>query len=495
MNIYRMATTTDTVTNSNLFEPQAWGLSPEAITGLGARLYAFWERFAACFETTTRDTSPYAYDYLSGLLRMVEERNYSNIARSAGHLPQNVQHFMTNSPWAAQDVLRQIRAEISATPQFAQGSVLILDESAEEKASEKTVGAARQYNGRLGKVEMSQVGTFLAYAHAGLWTWVDGELFLPEHWFSKPMRQERQRLALPSALQFATKIELGWRMIERAVAEGLPFELVCCDTLYGRSHWLRRKLAGAGLCYLADVPVDTQVYLDQPVVGVPVRTGGKGRKATKPRVLSAEKPVEVRQLAARADTTWTRLRIRATERGEINDEFSARRVWTTYEGEAPVAEWLVLRRDTEGKIYYALSNEAATTPLARLAWGKCQRHFIECANQEAKSEAGWDELRAQKYPGWRHHLALTCLATWFITQTKLEWREQHPRAPALAQEWGVDQLPELSMANIRELLRAVLPLPQLTVKGATDLVIEHLVNRTRSRKSRLKRLGYDHSLP
>jgi hypothetical protein len=42
---------------------------------------------------------------------------------------------------------------------------------------------------------------------------------------------------------------------------------------------------------------------------------------------------------------------------------------------------------------------------------------------------------------------------------------------------------------------AVIPLPQLTVERATELVVEHLVNRARSRKSRLKDLGYKHSLP
>jgi hypothetical protein len=80
-----------------------------------------------------------------------------------------------------------------------------------------------------------------------------------------------------------------------------------------------------------------------------------------------------------------------------------------------------------------------------------------------------------------------------MTQTKLDWRQRHPRNPELARELGVDDLPALSMANTRELLRAAMPLPQLTVEGATDLVTEHLINRTRSRKSRLKTLGHKHS--
>jgi len=487
----QMGASTKNEKKSKVFNPSAWGLPSAEIKKLGQCLYEFWERYAECFETTTRDGGRYALGFLSGLLRMTTERNFSNIARTMGESPQNVQHFMTNSPWSEQEVLQQIREEVAQEPAFAKGSALILDESADEKASEKTVGAGRQHNGRLGKIDMSQVGTFLAYACEGDWLWIDGELFLPEHWFTRQMAKERKRLGVPPGRKFATKIELGWQMIERVSSEGLPFEVVCCDTLYGRSTWLRRKLSNAQLIYCADVPANTQVYLEKPVVDVPAHL--KGRRKAKPRVLSEEKPVEVRQISVLPETVWRRIEVRATERGYLNDEFSARRVWTTQNGEQPVAEWLVMRRDGEGKIHYALSNESADASLERLAWGKCQRVFVECANRDAKSEIGWDELRAQKFPSWEHELALVCLATWFMTQTKLDWRQRHPRDPELARELGVDKLPALSMANARELLRAAMPLPQLTVEGATDLVIEHLLNRTCSRKSRLKTLGHKRS--
>jgi hypothetical protein len=46
-------------------------------------------------------------------------------------------------------------------------------------------------------------------------------------------------------------------------------------------------------------------------------------------------------------------------------------------------------------------------------------------------------------------------------------------------------LPALSVANVRDLLRAALPLPVLSPLEAASLVVEHLDNRTRSRKSRL----------
>jgi hypothetical protein len=48
-------------------------------------------------------------------------------------------------------------------------------------------------------------------------------------------------------------------------------------------------------------------------------------------------------------------------------------------------------------------------------------------------------------------------------------------------------LPCLSVANVRELLRAAMPLPSLSRQEARELVINHLLNRTRSRKCRLKK--------
>jgi hypothetical protein len=65
----------------------------------------------------------------------------------------------------------------------------------------------------------------------------------------------------------------------------------------------------------------------------------------------------------------------------LEDEFWAVRVWTlgTQESEAQ-EEWLVGRREENGRVSYALSNAAPETTLAELAAMKCERHFIECRN-------------------------------------------------------------------------------------------------------------------
>jgi SRSO17 transposase len=420
---------------------------------------------------------------------MQTKRNYANIARQVMDPQddgQNVQQFMSDSPWEAQAVIQKVQQEIAGTVGLQQGGVLLLDESADEKAGPKSAGAGRQHNGRLGKVEMSQVGVFLAFYKELVWTWVDGELFLPEHWFTFEMARERKRVGVPEERKFATKIELGWRMIQRVKAHGLPFEALACDDLYGRSGWFRHQMNQADIIYMAEIPENTQIYLTQPDFGVPPHAHGQaGRISTRPKVLSEDQPVEVRQLITYPDTHFQRFPVRNTERGVLDDCFAMRRIWTIRDDEL-AEEWLVIRHENAERYTYALSNAPADTTLERLAWLKCVRHFIERSNQDAKSEIGWDELQAQKFRAWEHHLAMTIMATWFIAETKYDWASTYARDPQLSQELQVKALPTLSVANVRQLLQASMPLPQLSPDQATQLVVKHLVNRSRSTRSRHK---------
>jgi SRSO17 transposase len=467
-----------------LFDPERWGVSAAAIPALAGELQRFGDRYAAGFRTATRDASPYAAPYVGALLRMEGRRTFASIGRHVGLAGQNVQHFVSNSPWSAAGILRQVREEIAARPELRQGGVLIVDESPVKKAGTKTAGAARQWNGRSGHVDLSQVGTFLAYANGATWTWVDGELFLPERWLGPDRADERERLGIPAERTFKTKVELGWEMIQRAQAEGLPFEAFAWDELDGRSGWLRARLDKAKLVYLANVPADTRVYLAEPRLGIPDRPPGqRGPQIRRRQIISATGPVEARALAARTDAPWQRVRVRSVERGELADEFAAWLVWTIRD-QAVAQEWLLVGRTSQGTCSYTLSNAPPATTLEQLARLRCQRYWIERANQDAKSETGWDERQAQKFRAWEHQLALTILATWFVAETTLDWARQHPRDPTLVTDLATDRLPGLSVANVRTMLRAAMPLPDLTTDRAAALIVEHLVNRTRSRRRR-----------
>src|SRR5215471_205997 len=258
-----------------LHAPRRWGLSAEAVAHLGDRLCQFWLRFRGCFTTRTRDTSERAYAYLRAQLTMDTERSFANLDRTLnGGDGQALQHFMSNSPWSRPAVFEQIQAEIKATPALAQGSTLILDESADAKAGTHNAGASRQYNGRLGQVDVCRVDTCLTYANDGLWARVEGELFFPEEWFGAAFAQRRRELGIPPERRFETKIALGLKMVKRVKAKGVPFDLLACDALYGRDSQLRADLAAENVQYAAQVPADTLVYLSEPRVGLPPIVSG-----------------------------------------------------------------------------------------------------------------------------------------------------------------------------------------------------------------------------
>src|SRR5215472_2296172 len=307
-----------------------------------------------------------------------------------------------------------------------------------------------------------------------------------EEWFGAAFAQTRHELGIPSDRTFETKIQLGLKMVKRVKAKGVPFDLLACDALYGRDSQFRADLAAEDVQYAAQVPADTLVYLSEPRVGLPLKRGKRGRRRTRLRVLSGQRPQEGRALAQHPQTVWQRGQVRLTERGWLTADFAVRRVWTVAAGQRPRAEWLVIRRNSEGDRSYTLLNAPTDTPPACLIASSCRRYFTERTFEDAKTEIGWDEFQAQKYRAWEHHLALTAAALWFVAQTKLVWAQMYTRDPALAHQLEVEVLPALSTANVRELLKAVLPLPQLTPAEAMDLVITHLINRALSTSSRLK---------
>ncbi len=92
---------------------------------------------------------------------------------------QAFQHFITDAPWSAERVWRQLRATIPE-----RRGVLILDGTSFPKQGRRSVAVARQYCGTLGKIANCQVAVT-----AALWTgvraWMVGAaLYVPEEWLT-----------------------------------------------------------------------------------------------------------------------------------------------------------------------------------------------------------------------------------------------------------------------------------------------------------------------
>lgn len=468
-------------------EAERWGLPAEAIDGLGRQLYDCWQRFHHCFKTRTRDTSPLAHVYLKGLLLLPEDRNYANIARriiDPDNDGQSLQQFMSDSPWDAQGVFAQIQEEIRLDPSL-QGGILSLDESGDKRAGELSAGAGRQYLGRLGKVDVGQVGVALSYSVEDFWALVDAELYLPLNWFDAGHARLRQRLHIPAGRIFATKPQIGLDLVLRAKSRDLPFTAVAADAVYGRDSDFRAALEEEKIPYIADVPADYPVYASCPVVGVPAARSERGPAPSKPQVLNGVTSVPASSLLPEK-VSWEKLHVRDGERGAIEVACWRRRVWTISNDWQVREEWLVVHRQQNGKQHYSLSNAKAGTAMATLMQWRGQRYFVERTFEDSKSELGWDELVAQKYRAWMHHTALDALALYFVMSVRRQWAKKYPRAEELKEEYAIDKLPALSVANLRELLLSVIPLATLTPRRARRLVLRHLRNRACSTRSRRK---------
>jgi hypothetical protein len=139
--------------------------------------------------------------------------NIAEIAREAGVSEQNMRHFISNSPWPGSEMIEQVQQAVCDRREL-EGGVWIVDESADVKYGKSSAGSSRQHNGRLGKIEQSQVGVYLSYAKDSIWTLIDGELFLPDRWFSKSYAARRNKAEIPLTILaswFIAETRLDWQ--------------------------------------------------------------------------------------------------------------------------------------------------------------------------------------------------------------------------------------------------------------------------------------------
>jgi hypothetical protein len=196
--------------------------------------------------------------YLLGLLSRQERKNSWWLAEFAGEVsPDGMQRLLNFSPWdedAGRDALARYVARRMGDP----AAVLAVDETGFLKKGRMSAGVARMYTGTAGRVENCQVGVFAAYVTPdGGRALIDRELYLPEGWTED--RDRCRRAGIGDDVAFATKPELAWTMIERAVAAGIPFSWVAGDEVYGGNPGLREKLEEHGIPYVMAVSRDAMI--------------------------------------------------------------------------------------------------------------------------------------------------------------------------------------------------------------------------------------------
>ena len=120
----------------------------------------FISRYGRFFRSKTRDSAAVAGRYLRGLAQAGDCTFASMAAVVDESCAQQFQHFISNSPWDHTPVLAQIGQDADRLLGGKASSCLIIDESSFAKQGDRSVGVARQWSGRQGKVDNCQVAVF-----------------------------------------------------------------------------------------------------------------------------------------------------------------------------------------------------------------------------------------------------------------------------------------------------------------------------------------------
>jgi len=123
---------------------------------------------------------------------------------------------------------------------------------------------------------------------------------MPQGWFTPAYSERRYQCQVPIDPTFQTKNQLAWEMIlELHQANTLPARWITMDEAFGRDSKLLEQIERAtDYYYLAEVPMDTQVWLQAPQTQIP-QYQGVGRPPTRLRLSDdAVEALAIEQVAA-----------------------------------------------------------------------------------------------------------------------------------------------------------------------------------------------------
>jgi SRSO17 transposase len=358
--------------------------------------------------------------YLHGLAQADEATFAAMAAVVEDGCEQQLQHFISNSPWRHEPVIEQIARDADRLLGGKPTSALILDESSFVKQGDCSVGVARQWCGRLGKVENCQVAVFAVLTDGARYTPVDMRLYLPQRWIDDPARCNLAEIPT-EARKLRSKSALALAMVHAARARGMRFEWVGVDGGYGKEPAFLRALDDMGEIFVADVHCDQRVWTEPPGLHVPAPKSPRGPSPSKQRASTDGITVEKLVAGFGADD-WTRCVLRDSTRGRLRVDVAHRRVWVWDGEEATARCWhLTIRREVGSpkKIKYSLSNAQADTPLECLAEMQGERYWVERAFEDGKGECGLADYQAVGWRAWHHHVTMVMLAMLFIAEQRV----------------------------------------------------------------------------
>jgi SRSO17 transposase len=304
-----------------------------------------------------------------------------------------------------------------------------LDETGQEKQGTATAGVKRQYMGCAGRVangintvHLSYVREKAGHALAGARQWI------PAEHIDDPVKS--LVMGLPLDLRFRTKGQLAIDVLQDARADGLSFDFICGDEVYGSCTQLREHLEQRGQAYVLRVASSFILAL---APGTTMTSAGAAKK-----LLKGKKGWEVRSAG------------KGSKGGRWYE-------WAWLATASPRHSLLVRRHLKTGELafHYCFVPEGQLAGKARLIRAAGLRWPAEECFEFGKDYFGLDQCQARLYTAIRRHLVLVmaALAICAITAACLRGRTDAQAPPPASPDQPPPADPGLIPLTVREVKR------------------------------------------
>ena len=124
-------------------------VAPEIFEGVRQRMEQFVQPFADLLRSPAQ--REHAAEYVGGLVSDLERKNIESIAYRLDQDRRNLQHFIGSAEWDHQPLFTELARQVGEDL-GEDDAVIVFDPSAFAKQGKQSVGVARQWSGRQGKI-------------------------------------------------------------------------------------------------------------------------------------------------------------------------------------------------------------------------------------------------------------------------------------------------------------------------------------------------------
>lgn len=395
---------------------------------------------------------------------------------------ESLQHFISDSPWDSKGLMLELAGNISRKLKPFGKIGCTVDEKAHLKKGTKSVGVARQYAGTAGKVDNCQVAVYLSLSSGKYAALTNFRIYLPREWTDDKKRC--RDAGIPKELiAFKTKQQLALEMIQEHIDNGVHFDYVNGDGLYGNGFEFSKGLESMGVDYVLEVHSDQTIYLQKPEIYIPVaKEGARGRKPSLPKTDTQGTTVD-QYVKSLRKSQFKEVRIRPTTKGWLTALIHVVPVWVWDKksgDQNAIHQTLVIRKPLhkKDKSKYSLSNiPIDKQSVEEYAFMQAQRIWIEKCFRDNSNDLGMSDYQVRTFRGFCNHMTLTSVALEWVLNERLE---------------NAKDIPLLSVNDIRILIAK-------EIRSRVDYECNEnrgrqLVKRHSQRQKDIDRY-YEHNLP